>query len=122
MPTKTLNLFIFHRDFRLEDNTALIALAKQSPASSILPVFIFTPEQIDPAKNEYFSHPSVQFMCESLDDLSDQLKQLKSHLYCFKGDTLTIVQHLVKSAAAAGWTRRGPCARSSQRRISSSTS
>jgi len=107
--SKTLSIFIFHRDFRLEDNTTLIALAKEH-TSPILPIFIFTPDQIDAQKNPYFSHPSVQFMCESLDDLGDQLKDLGRTLYCFKGDTLRIVQALVKTArnaqrtiTAIGW-------------------
>ena len=100
--SKTLNLFLFHRDFRLEDNTSLIALAKHAGAPApIVPIFIFTPDQIDAQKNDYFSHPSVQFMCESLDDLGDQLKDLKRTLYCFKGDTLSVVQTLVKNARAA---------------------
>lgn len=105
MSPKTLNLFLFHRDLRLEDNTALIALAKQSVADGVpvLPVFVFTPEQIDPKKNDYFSHPAVQFMCESLDDLAEQLKAAGGFLYTFRGDTLGVVQSLVKSAGVAGW-------------------
>lgn len=102
--TLNLNVFVFHRDFRLTDNTALITLAKEYPDVPIVPVFIFTPEQIDPVRNAYFSHPSVQFMCESLDDLQDQLKALKRTLYCFKGDTTEVIQGIVRRATEAGGT------------------
>ena len=39
------SLFLFRRDLRLEDNTGLIFALKNS--SSVIPAFIFTPEQID---------------------------------------------------------------------------
>ena len=73
-------VFLFHRDLRLFDNTTLIHAIKQG--YEIIPIFIFPPEQIDPKKNHYFSHPSVQFMCESLLDLNNQLKELNSRLLC----------------------------------------
>ena len=47
-----MNLFIFHRDLRLIDNTTLIQQLKEY--KEITPIFIFTPEQIDPTKNDYF--------------------------------------------------------------------
>jgi deoxyribodipyrimidine photo-lyase len=43
-------------------------------------VFIFPPEQIDPHKNAFFSHPAVQFMCESLQELGGSIIQF------YKGD------------------------------------
>ena len=65
MVVKTgLNIFLFHRDLRLVDNTALLQAPKP-----LIPVFMFIDEQIDPAKNTYFSNNAVQFMCESLVDL-----------------------------------------------------
>lgn len=64
-----MNLFLFHRDLRLIDNTALI---KQLVSfKKITPIFIFPPIQIDPKLNKYFSHNSVQFMIESLRELSE---------------------------------------------------
>jgi hypothetical protein len=33
---------------------------------NIIPIFIFSPEQISPNKNKYFSNNSVQFMINSL--------------------------------------------------------
>ena len=63
-----MNIFLFHRDLRLFDNTSLIAqIIKRK---SITPIFIFTPQQIKPEQNPYFSNNSVQFMVESLKELS----------------------------------------------------
>lgn len=56
-----MNIFVFHRDLRLIDNTSLISQLK-SIGESIVPIFIFPPEQINPQNNKYFSHNSVQFM------------------------------------------------------------
>jgi hypothetical protein len=82
-----LNIFIFHRDLRLIDNTALLQAPKP-----ITPVFMFIDEQIDPAKNTYFSNNAVQFMCESLTDLDNSLRKVGSHLNLFR--TSSIVSQL----------------------------
>ena len=66
-------IFLFHRDFRLSDNTALIKAVNDG--YEIMPVFVFTPEQINPNKNKYFSHNAVEFMCNSLVDLDTQIKK-----------------------------------------------
>jgi deoxyribodipyrimidine photo-lyase len=93
-------LFLFHRDLRLIDNTALhTALqfkksATENEAERIIPTFIFPPEQIDSEKNAYFSHPAVQFMCESLDELNNDLRSVGSQLYTFKGDTLDVLTQI----------------------------
>jgi deoxyribodipyrimidine photo-lyase len=79
-------IFIFHCDLRLTDNTSLNQAIRDG--YKVLPIFIFTPEQINPAKNKYFSHPAVQFMCESLKELSP--------VKLFKGDTLAILEKLHK--------------------------
>lgn len=62
------SVFIFHRDLRLIDNTALIRAFRES--DKVLLAFVFPPNQIDPSKNAYFSHSAVQFMCESLAELN----------------------------------------------------
>lgn len=41
-----MNLFLFHRDLRLYDNTALILQVLKH--KKVTPVFIFTPQQIKP--------------------------------------------------------------------------
>jgi len=86
-------LFIFRRDLRLIDNTSLIQAIKDG--YRILPVFVFPPEQIDPEKNEWFSHPSVQFMCESLNDLGRQLKEeVDGKLHLFMGGNLETIKKI----------------------------
>ena len=63
-----MNIFLFHRDLRLVDNTSLIKQLRRF--KKVTPIFIFPPEQINPKQNKYFSHNSVQFMIESLKELS----------------------------------------------------
>ena len=60
-----ISLFIFRRDFRLYDNTALYKCFKES--NTVYPIFIFTPEQVS-NKNEFKSSNAIQFMIESLQD------------------------------------------------------
>jgi len=79
-----MNIFIFHRDLRLVDNTALI----KAP-TPIVPIFIFIDEQIDPNKNKYFSNNAVQFMCESLIDLNKSLNKMGSQLHIFHASSVT---------------------------------
>lgn len=103
----SVSIFIFHRDLRLYDNTSLIALCEKG--YPVIPIFVFTPEQINQKKNEYFSHPSVQFMCESLVDLDYQFAKYKSRLSCYEGNTLSIIQDICKSpnlsVKAIGWNQ-----------------
>ena len=47
------SIFIFRRDFRLYDNIGLIELMKLS--HKVIPVFIFTPEQI--VNNQHLNFP-----------------------------------------------------------------
>ncbi len=84
-------LFIFRRDLRLYDNTGLIYALEHS--KSVIPCFIFTPEQID--KNPYRSDHCVQFMIESLEDLGDQLKKKGGRLYLFYGKPEQIVEQCI---------------------------
>ena len=46
-----INIFIFHRDLRLHDNTSLIKMLKDNKNYTN---FIFPPEQIDPKKISIF--------------------------------------------------------------------
>jgi len=88
-----ISLFIFRRDLRLVDNIALIECYKES--SKIIPIFIFTPEQI--TKNEYFSSNAFQFMLESLDELDKELKsKYNSQLHYFYGDNIKILNNIMK--------------------------
>src|SRR6056297_615982 len=73
------SVFIFRRDLRLYDNTALIEALKNS--EEVIPIFIFTPTQLD--KNKLKSNNCVQFMIESLKDLESDLKKKNGKLYYF---------------------------------------
>lgn len=90
-----MHIFLFHRDLRLIDNTTLIEQIKAN--DSVIPVFIFPPEQIDPKKNDYFSNNSVQFMIESLHELSDDIKKNNGKIYFFKGDILKVLKAINKT-------------------------
>lgn len=85
-------IFLFHRDLRVPDNTALHQALSVND-SSVLPVFIFPPEQIDPHKNKYFSNAAVQFMCESLVDLHGATN---GHLALFHGATIDVLEKIHK--------------------------
>jgi len=87
-----MNIFIFNRGLRLNDNTTLIYQIKQMGA--IVPIFIFTPEQIDKKKNKYFSNNSVQFMIESLHELSNDISSYGGKLYFFNGDNIDVLKSI----------------------------
>jgi len=92
MTTKT-SIFIFRRDFRLTDNVGFLKCYKES--TSVLPIFIFTPEQT--RNNEYFSNHCFQFMIESLFELDELLySKYKTHLHFFYGDNITILRKIKK--------------------------
>ena len=62
-----MNIFIFNKSLRCIDNTTLIHQIKET--GNVIPIFIFT-EQVNKNKNEYFSNNSVEFMVESLHELT----------------------------------------------------
>jgi deoxyribodipyrimidine photo-lyase len=87
----TTCIHIFRRDYRLHDNTTLIEACKTH--DTVIPIFIFTHKQIDPKQNAFRSDNSVQFLCNSLQDLN---KQLQGGLYIFYGDEFVILEDLIK--------------------------
>ena len=91
--TFRVSLFLFRRDFRLEDNTGLIFALQSS--ISVIPAFIFTPQQIE--YNPYRSDHCLKFMIESLEDLDHQLQQKNSKLYIFKGTPAEIVKRCIST-------------------------
>lgn len=93
MKNYNLSLFIFRRDLRLEDNTALVNALQQS--EQVIPCFVFDPRQIG-NENEFKSDNAIQFMIESLEDLQKQLKNNKGKLYLFYGKAEDIVEKLFK--------------------------
>jgi deoxyribodipyrimidine photo-lyase len=89
-----MNIFIFHRDLRINDNTTLIKQIKE--CGNIIPIFIFTNDQILKTNNKYFSNNSVQFMIESLHELADAIKEKNGKLYFFMGDNIKILESIHK--------------------------
>lgn len=84
-----MSLFIFRRDFRIKDNTALNICIECS--ESIYPIFIFTPEQI--THNNYKSDNAVMFMVESLTELKKDLPQL---IFCY-GEIEKVIVNIIKN-------------------------
>ncbi len=88
-----MNIFIFRRDYRLHDNVGLtMALQKYD---NIIPIFIGTPEQLT-GVNKYRSDHSIQFLYESLCELSAELIKFNSRLHCFYGKNIDILKKIHK--------------------------
>jgi len=89
-----VSIFLFRRDYRLHDNLGFIQCYQES--SKILPIFIFTPEQVG-KENDYFSSNCFQFLIDSLYDLDNELKQkYKSKIHFFYGDNISILKKIKK--------------------------
>jgi deoxyribodipyrimidine photo-lyase len=86
-------LFIFRRDLRLNDNTALRFALKH--ADEVVLSFIFTPEQIE--HNRYKSDHCLQFMIESLEDLEQEIRKKRGRLYLFYGAPAAVVAQCIKA-------------------------
>ena len=87
-----MHIHLVHRAMRIQDNTSLITQMKTH--DKVLVLFIFTPEQISPKKNKYFSNNSVQFMIESLHELSQYVKKYGGKLLFFHGDTIKVLNSI----------------------------
>jgi deoxyribodipyrimidine photo-lyase len=88
-----ISLYIFRRDLRLTDNTALINAIKNS--NKIIPLFIFTPTQIS-TENKYRSVNAINFMIESIIDLNSKIKKNNSShsLWTAYGDEIEIINKI----------------------------
>lgn len=80
-------VFIFHRDLRLEDNQSLeYALSLNLP---ILPVFIFTPEQVGKSAIVR-SDKAIKCLQNSVYEVNEALnKHFKTNLCILEGDVIT---------------------------------
>ena len=81
------SIYIFTRDLRIHDNTSLNYLSENS--EYIVPIFIFTPEQI--TNNKYKSNNSIQFLCETLQELKKEIK-----ISIYYGKITTILQNIIE--------------------------
>ena len=82
----SISIFIFRRDFRIIDNTSLQLLLKSK--DKILPIFIFNKKQIDRNINKYYSENCVEFMFQSLKEVSP------INYYYTTNDDITILNEL----------------------------
>ena len=89
------SLFIFRRDLRLQDNTALNAALQQS--ESVLAAFIFDPRQIN--AHPYQSQSGLQYMLQALTDLQQQLIVQQGKLYLFKNQSSKLLTELSEQTA-----------------------
>lgn len=87
------SVYIFRRDLRYEDNTALIHALEQS--ESVIPLFIIDPTQVG-QENKYRSNAALQFMTQALEDLAQTLQTKKGKLYCFNGSPEQVVSMLIE--------------------------
>ena len=87
-------LFIFRRDLRIVDNNGLNLLNEK--CKNIYTIFIFTPEQVG-SGNEYKSDNAVQFMIESLQDLSSEITKSGGGLYTFYGHNEKVIADCIKA-------------------------
>ena len=85
-------LFIFRRDFRIVDNHGLSLV--NSKCKNVYTIFIFTPEQVGQT-NEFKSNNAVQFMIESLDDLSKKIHAQGGQLHFFYGSNNKIISECI---------------------------
>lgn len=91
-------LFIFRRDFRLQDNLGLLEALKA--AEEVVLGFIFTPEQIE--NNPYRSDRCLQFMIESLEELEKEVSKATGKLYLFYGTPENIVRECIVKIGVEG--------------------
>jgi len=87
-------LFIFRRDLRIIDNNGLNFLSEL--CNNIYTIFIFTPEQVG-SGNKYKSDNAVQFMIESLEDLSSEIRKQGGHLHTFYGKNNKVIADCIKA-------------------------
>jgi deoxyribodipyrimidine photo-lyase len=87
-------LFIFRRDLRIEDNIGLLNACIN--CKNVYTCFIFTPEQVG-KQNKYKSNSSVQFMIDSLEDLSNEIKTHGGELILFYGKNKSVISKLIKT-------------------------
>jgi deoxyribodipyrimidine photo-lyase len=86
------SIFVFRRDLRLIDNTALNRALRES--DEVIPVFCFDPRQVE--NNAYRGNPAVQFMLESLQDLQAQLQERGGELFYLWGEAEKELVRVVK--------------------------
>ncbi len=77
MSRYSISAFIFRRDPRVHDNTALPEALRLSE-QVVIPCFIFDPRQLEP--HPYQSRPGLQFMLQAITGLQQQVQAVGGHV------------------------------------------
>ncbi len=85
------SLFIFRRDLRVDDNTALNSALELS--DEVITCFIFDPRLAD-ENRKYFNHNAFQLLLECLDDLQNQLRSMGGKLLLFSDLPETVIMDI----------------------------
>lgn len=86
-------IFVFRRDLRLRDNTALLAAMKDY--TEILPIFIYDSNQLKPTNGKPKSENFVQMMVSGVRDLALYIEAQNGHLSCFYGVPHKVLDYLI---------------------------
>jgi deoxyribodipyrimidine photo-lyase len=86
----TTSLFIFRRDLRIDDNSALNLAITCS--NTVLPCFIFDPRQI--LKHPYQSQPALQFMRQSIANLQQAFKKCGTELALYDAMPVEVIKRV----------------------------
>lgn len=87
-------LFIFRRDLRLPDNTALNAALHE--CDEVVAAFFADPRQVE--DHPYKSNHALQFMGESLLEVAEHIEARGGRLYCKKIEAAKGVEELINKA------------------------
>ena len=90
MPRYDTSLFIFRRDLRMADNTALNEALRHS--RKVIACFILDDRQIE--AHAYQSKPALHFMMQSLGDLANQFESIQANLAFFSGLPVDVIETL----------------------------
>lgn len=90
MSRYSTSLFIFRRDLRIQDNSALNQATNIS--DHVLPCFIFDPRQIQ--HHPYQSRPALQFMMQSIIDLQQAFQGIGFELALYDGLPVDVVKQV----------------------------
>lgn len=86
------SLFVFRRDLRTHDNTALNNALKLS--SEVIACFIFDPHQVE--HNSYKSDKAIHYMIEALYSLEETMHEKGGRLHVFYGKPEQVIEGLHK--------------------------
>jgi len=85
-------LFIFRRDLRLEDNSALIDALTNS--ERVIPCFIFDPRLLEQSRPHL---NAIRFLFFALQDLDAHLQQQGTQLHCLSGPVEIVLESILAS-------------------------